>query len=82
MRRARLLTAALAAAALGDDMPLPSREDRFRDDPGFVLWNGDTHDAGLEARSRTPPRNQVICELADVRLASGWHCQNGAPERR
>ena len=78
MRRA-CLTAALAAAALGDDMPLPSREDRFRDDPGFVLWNGNKDDAASEARSRPPPRNQVICELADVRLASGWDlgdCRN------
>lgn len=79
MRRACLTAAALAAAALGDDAPLPSHEDRFRDDPGFVLWNGNKHDAALEARSQLPPRNQVICELADVRLASGWDlgdCRN------
>ena len=79
MARRACLTAAALAAVLGADVPLPSREDRFRDEPGFVLWNGNKYDAASEERSRSAPRNQLICELADVRLASGWDlgdCRN------
>lgn len=66
------------AAALGD-VPLPLREDRFRDDPGYVLWNGNMHEDTSTGESKSPPRNQLRCEMADVRLGSSWDlgdCRN------
>ena len=67
---------AALAAAFGDDA-IPSIAERLVDEPQYRLWNGERFDSTAE--EQPPPRNQLMCQLADVRSAGGWDlgdCRN------